>query len=309
MIRYAVCALALLALASPAPAAGEEDLLPAEEAFRLKVATEGNVFVAEWQIAPGYYLYRDKFRFDSLEPDVRLKAPVLPAGVTQQDPYFGPTVIYRDRVRVRVPFESAARPARMRVRVTAQGCNEPLGVCYPPMTREVAVDVAPPKLAPSRLKDSERKAALGLLAPSTEPTDPRDAFRVEVAGLDSHRLSVRFTVGECCYLYRDKMAFVLTPSGGRPVSGTRIDPVRLPRGELVVDEFFGRSEVYRGGADIMLAVPNGMPRPLFLDVTYQGCAERPVAICYEPIARRFRVDEAQGGLSAEEVPRESFGAR
>ena len=48
-----------------------------------------------YQIANGYYLYREKFKF-SVEPaGVTLGTPQFPAGKVKQDEYFGKVETYR----------------------------------------------------------------------------------------------------------------------------------------------------------------------------------------------------------------------
>ena len=56
----------LLLLSAPLIVAEEEDLLDPKEAFALSVeAKDSSSLVARWQIADGYYLYRNKFKFQS----------------------------------------------------------------------------------------------------------------------------------------------------------------------------------------------------------------------------------------------------
>ena len=63
----------LLLAHSPLLQAQEDELLPPEQAFSLSAWIEGDALVAEYQIAPGYYMYRERFDFqiDSSDaPDV-----------------------------------------------------------------------------------------------------------------------------------------------------------------------------------------------------------------------------------------------
>ena len=56
--------LLLLAICSLPVAAQDDDLLPPEQAFALSAWVEGDSLVAEYQIAPGYYMYRERFEFE-----------------------------------------------------------------------------------------------------------------------------------------------------------------------------------------------------------------------------------------------------
>jgi len=98
--------LLLLLLLSPARAEQtNENLLEADQAFQLSTRTvNGTTLEARWKIAPDYYLYRDKFKFEAIEGGT-LKNPVFPRGKKKQDPLFGEVETYTKTVKVRLPFE------------------------------------------------------------------------------------------------------------------------------------------------------------------------------------------------------------
>lgn len=127
------------ALALPATAAEPRALLEPQDAFRLSArALDAHSAQIEFRIAEGYYMYRDRFRFET--PGGRLIAEAeLPRGKVKQDPFFGRTEIYRDRVSIRVPLAGAdlAR-GRVRLKVVSQGCSDS-GVCYIPQEQWVEV--------------------------------------------------------------------------------------------------------------------------------------------------------------------------
>jgi thiol:disulfide interchange protein DsbD len=109
-------------------AAQGADLLEPEKAFRFSArALEGNALEVHFAIAPGYYLYRDRFRFAA--EGARLGNAEFPPGLQHKDEFFGESVIYRKEVRVRIPAEAAGA---FDLKVTSQGCAD-VGVCYVPM--------------------------------------------------------------------------------------------------------------------------------------------------------------------------------
>src|SRR3989344_1891230 len=122
-----------------AAAAVEDELLEPDKAFALTTrVVDARTLEASWKIAPGYYLYRDKFKFESLDGMVALKPAIVPAGKVKDDQFFGRTEIYIKSVTMRLPIER--RPDgkhETKLKITAQGCNEPVGVCYPPITKEI----------------------------------------------------------------------------------------------------------------------------------------------------------------------------
>lgn len=143
MLRAFVLGLAsglvTAAAAQPLRGLGPPELLDPRDAFRLSLkGQDSRSAQLEFRIAEGYYLYRDRFRFET--PDGRVIAEVgLPRGKPKQDPFFGRTEIYRDRVRIRVPLAGADRArGRVRLKVVSQGCSDS-GVCYIPQEQWVEV--------------------------------------------------------------------------------------------------------------------------------------------------------------------------
>jgi len=122
MTRY--FAVLLLLILSPVRAEQtNEDLLEADQAFQLSTRTvNGTTLEARWKIAPDYHLYRDKFKFEAIEGGT-LKEPVFPHGKKTQDPLFGTVEIYAKAVKIRLPIERQGSAPRLRLRITAQGCN------------------------------------------------------------------------------------------------------------------------------------------------------------------------------------------
>ena len=141
--RARLLALALALVVAGAQAQGSEalgsKLLPPEQAFRLSVrALDASTLEARFDVADGYYLYRDKMRF-STDP-VPAEAAVLPPGKTKHDAFFGDVETYRDVVLVRVPLAQPAAGQTLTVHADSQGCAD-VGVCYPPNPQQVRLVV------------------------------------------------------------------------------------------------------------------------------------------------------------------------
>jgi len=102
----------------------------------------GHAIAARWQVADGYYMYRDKFRFELVESDgVSLGTAQFPASETKQDPNFGAVQVYHQDVEIVLPLlRSSAAPTTLTLRVGYQGCAE-AGFCYPPMNKTVSLQL------------------------------------------------------------------------------------------------------------------------------------------------------------------------
>jgi thiol:disulfide interchange protein DsbD len=133
--------LALLLLAPAAHAAGGDDLLEPDKAFRFSAqAIDPGTAEIRFRIADGYYLYRERFRFAAEPASVTLGSPRFPEGEIHEDKFFGKQVIYRREVRILVPL-AAAGAARVRLSVTSQGCAD-IGVCYVPQVQSADIRLA-----------------------------------------------------------------------------------------------------------------------------------------------------------------------
>jgi thiol:disulfide interchange protein DsbD len=116
---------------------GEDELLPAEQAFQPEVeVVDGGTLAARWVIAEGYYLYRHKFEF-VLEPveGVTLLPAELPEGEHKTDEFFGEIQVFHNEANAVIALQrsdNAATPVSLTLKY--QGCAE-IGVCYPPMSR------------------------------------------------------------------------------------------------------------------------------------------------------------------------------
>jgi len=146
-----VLTLGLAFLTAPVWAAGADDLLEPEKAFRLSArALDPTAVEVQFRIADGYYMYRDKFRFAVADGDARLGEPQFPPGQRKKDEFFGDVETYRKQVTVKVPVtvpkegrdpSLPARAEKLQLEVTSQGCAD-VGVCYPPQVQKVEVRLA-----------------------------------------------------------------------------------------------------------------------------------------------------------------------
>jgi thioredoxin:protein disulfide reductase len=126
----------------PAKSAND-DILPVEQAFRFDAIPQGRDRVRlNWEIADGDYLYRSRIKISTSNPDVRLGTPQFPAGEVKNDEYFGRQEIYHHELSVIIPVTHAKGGAlSLPLKVTYQGCSESAGICYPPVTRDVTLNL------------------------------------------------------------------------------------------------------------------------------------------------------------------------
>ena len=138
-VRLVLVAFALIAWAALNGARAADDFLEPEKAFQFSAsAADAKSVAVDFTIAPGYYLYREQFKFAS--SGAKLGTPAIPPGKVKFDETFQKNVeSYRDHIRIVVPVEEAG--AEFRLVVTSQGCAD-AGLCYPPMQSAAAIGLA-----------------------------------------------------------------------------------------------------------------------------------------------------------------------
>ncbi|MBY8915652.1 protein-disulfide reductase DsbD [Nitratireductor sp. L1-7-SE] len=128
-ILIALVAFLSVSLA-PAPASAQTTRpLPVEEAFTLEVTrTQDGTLALNWQIAKGYYLYRD--HIGASQDGAELPLETSP-GIRKDDPTFGLSEVYYDAASAHL-----AEQVFDTFDVTFQGCQDG-GICYAPENRQV----------------------------------------------------------------------------------------------------------------------------------------------------------------------------
>ncbi|HBF50613.1 MAG TPA: protein-disulfide reductase DsbD, partial [Massilia sp.] len=125
-LLVALSLLLVLAAMLAAPARAAEDFLDPAVAFKFSARMEGErTAVVTYDIAPGYYMYRERFAFHAR--GAKLGAAQIPAGKVKFDETFGKEVeTYHGAVTIRIPVEGSGP---FTLNATSQGCAD-AGLCY-----------------------------------------------------------------------------------------------------------------------------------------------------------------------------------
>ncbi|MBC7944501.1 MAG: protein-disulfide reductase DsbD [Burkholderiales bacterium] len=277
--------------------AAESDLLEPDRAFQFSARIVGpEAIELNYRIAPGYYLYREKFQF-SAEPAAALGKANFPAGEVKDDEFFGRVETHRNELTITLPFSAESAPSRFTLKAISQGCAD-VGVCYVPHEQKAELTLAAASTAASGGPKSATGVGNALNAlrnaiPLTSATNvgeneflpPDQAFKLDIAVRDANTLIANFKPADTYYLYRDKIGFTLPES-----TGVQIATVALPAGEMKADPNFGDTEVYHHPFQAVIslqpaATTAASVRPLQLEATYQGCSDK--GLCYPPEIKNF----------------------
>ncbi|UCV10176.1 protein-disulfide reductase DsbD [Dechloromonas denitrificans] len=112
-------------------------------------ALDGQTVEVTYAIAKGYYLYRHAFRVAVEGEAATLGELQIPKGKEKDDENFGKVEVYYKTVAIRVPVaRNASGALALKLNVTSQGCAD-AGVCYPPQTQAVSLELPDPASTPS----------------------------------------------------------------------------------------------------------------------------------------------------------------
>lgn len=136
-----ILALILFSLISSANFAAQNTSspLPADEAFVLSVYPNGShQVIAEWRIAPGYYLYRDRLRIsDAAKQITKID---LPQAEIKKDAIRGKYLAYSGILTVPILLKTISTN-ELKLRIDYQGCSQQ-GFCYPPIQKNISLRLA-----------------------------------------------------------------------------------------------------------------------------------------------------------------------
>lgn len=151
--------------------------LPSERAFGFEaIVGDGNTVLLRFSPAPGYYLYRDRTSL-KLEgaPGIRADTPRWPPAKSHRDEHFGDVSVYFEQTEVTLPLRrSVADAADATLVITFQGCQTD-GICYPPMTRRVALALPAGKVNASAHEETRRSEVIAPLVSREKRLQARDA--------------------------------------------------------------------------------------------------------------------------------------
>lgn len=295
MLTRLILTLLTVSLIQPAFALlSDDDLLPADEAFKpsLKLVEPG-VIEARWEIAEGYYLYRDKFKFSTDTSDITLQEAVLPRGEIKQDEFFGQIETLRHEVKARIPYQGNA--ASLDLLTGYQGCAD-IGVCYPPQKKTLTLKLAAATITPPTNNSFDilggLRNNLGLgNEPELLPADEAFSFSAQI--IDG-KVQAVWQIAENYHLYKDKIKL--------EIPGVTLGQPDFRSPDFIEDDpELGKLESYRGLLTLNYPVQGKLPSgDIPLKAEYQGCAD--LGVCYPPIRKTLQLtassDTATAALAA-----------
>ncbi len=120
----------------------QPSFLPPDQAFGLQVMVRNaHTLQANFNVTPGYYLYRNKISFASKDGAIKIAAVGLPKGEMKHDPNFGDIEVFHRSFQVEITLVRPSTDATdITLNATYQGCSED-GLCYPPIDKAVKLNL------------------------------------------------------------------------------------------------------------------------------------------------------------------------
>lgn len=259
-----------------------DDLLPQEQAFKVSAHASNNTHVVvSWEIAEGYYLYKNKVAVTSQSDTVEITQIDLPEGKIKSDKLFGDVAIFRHHLDGHLTLKRPETELPFSFLVKHQGCSD-LGVCYPPQKTLLTVNLpaidTQPSVSSSPLQKLGKSFNLGLNLFKKELLPAEEAFQFFASVDGGKNLNVHWKIAEGYYLYREKIKLQLLGA-----ESTQLLNYDIPRGTPKYDEAFGDVEILHN--ELRFSVPLSRSdlneHSITLKAKFQGCAER--GVCYPPM--------------------------
>ena len=140
----------------------QQTFLPVTQAFEFDFDQQGRTLFIGWDIAPGYYLYKQKIEI--LAKDATIDVGSLGDGEIIEDEFFGKTEVFFQSVSIISKLSDVNEGAVVKVRY--QGCAE-AGLCYPPEVITIPLSV----IAGEQSQNATPSNAASALTESTSQPD------------------------------------------------------------------------------------------------------------------------------------------
>jgi thiol:disulfide interchange protein DsbD len=136
---------------------------------------------------------------------------------------------------------------------------------------------------------SSNNGLLAALASQQKFLPVDQVFHVSASAAAPNAIRLDWSIRDGYYLYRSRLKMATT-------DGATLGTLQLPQGQIKMDPYFGREEIYRHQLIALLPVGRGSAASsgsVSLRVTYQGCAD--AGLCYPPTTKTLAVNLPAAG--------------
>jgi len=266
-------------------------LLPASEAFQLDVQVVDERVELNWSISSGYFIVKESIEISTTKPN-QIGDAAFPQAIPTVDAFLGNINIYRGEQKIVLPI-STDSSSDLVLSVVFEGCAD-LGVCYPPITKEIKLSTPVKKqtqlVSEPSAPDSGAASEIATQASSLQTGGPlpvEEAFNLNTIAIDAQTINIRWMLHKDYYLYKDKISV--------SVEGASIANIIYPDATIKNDEFFGQVSIYDQPIEVLLTLEDVSSGEVTLSVEYQGCWKG--GVCYPPQQTNHKISLRNSGAS------------
>lgn len=118
---------------------GSTGPLPAHEAIQFDYVQEGAQLSIQFELADNVYLYQDKLKLSLLDKTSYPHAQFLDTPQIISDPSFGDVPVFFNSATAKVDLSQLPNDT-LQLKMRYQGCDQAIGLCYPPQTSVLNIE-------------------------------------------------------------------------------------------------------------------------------------------------------------------------
>lgn len=142
--------------------ANEAGPLPAHEAMQFTASQNNHMLRVEFMLADNIYLYRDKFKIFLLDKTPYKQHSFLEKAETISDPNFGDVAVFFYSATADIDL-SQLPTGTTQVKMRYQGCDQEIGLCYPPQTTTIDLQPFDKNITSAKTSTQDLSQASGIL--------------------------------------------------------------------------------------------------------------------------------------------------
>jgi thiol:disulfide interchange protein DsbD len=119
---------------------GKATALPADQAIQFTTTESKDALLVNFELANNIYLYKDKIKLTFPDKSQYTNYEFIDTAQTIEDPSFGRVEVFFESATLKIDRHNLPKSTQA-LTLKYQGCDEAIGLCYPP--QKVTIDIAP----------------------------------------------------------------------------------------------------------------------------------------------------------------------
>ena len=147
ILRLALLSAIFFSQPSLASLFGESTALPADQAIQFTTTETDDALLVEFELAKNIYLYQDKIKLTFTDKTPFPHFAFTEQAETIEDPSFGKVAVFYHNATLKID-RSQLPTGNHTLKLRYQGCDEAIGLCYPPQKTQLETRSSSKKASP-----------------------------------------------------------------------------------------------------------------------------------------------------------------